>query len=92
VTRFEFGSLLTLPPRLEPDGSVTTRHGRWDVERDGLPPELELRVPVDGGQYYGRFPLKPHPGAKPSLQARLVAISRAGQAGRAFAAAARHTR
>ena len=30
--RFEYGSLLGHPPRLEPDGTVVTGHGRWDVE------------------------------------------------------------
>ena len=38
------------------------------------------------GQYYGRFMLKPEPGSKPSLQARLVAVTLADQAGRAFGA------
>ena len=38
------------------------------------------------GQYYGRFMLKAKPGSKPSLQARLVAVTLAGQAGRAFGA------
>ena len=38
------------------------------------------------GQYYGRFMLKARPGSKPSLQARLVAVTLADQAGRALAA------
>ncbi len=43
--RFEYGSLLGHPPRLEPDGTVVTRHGRWEVERSGLPAEeIELRT------------------------------------------------
>ena len=37
-SRFEYGSLLGHPPRLEPDGTITmTGHARWDVEQRGLP-------------------------------------------------------
>ena len=85
-SRFEYGSLLGHPPRLEPDGTIMTGHGRWDVEQRGLPAgEIELRA-FGHGQYYGRFLLKPKPGAKPSRQARLVAVTLADQAGRALAA------
>ncbi len=85
-SRFEYGSLLGHPPRLEPDGTIVTGHARWDVEQRGLPgEEIELRT-FGGGQYYGRFMLKPKPGSKPSLQARLVAVTLADQAGRALAA------
>jgi hypothetical protein len=38
------------------------------------------------GQCYGRFMLKPGPGSRPSLQARLVAVSLADQVARAFSA------
>jgi hypothetical protein len=91
--RFELGSLLSHPPRLETDGSLTAGQGHWDVEKAGLPAEFELWVAA-GGQYYGRFLLTPLPGSRPSLQARLVAVSLAGLAGRAFSAAeaARSTR
>jgi hypothetical protein len=82
--RFEYGTLLGHPPRLEPDGAVVIGHVRWDVEQSGLPAaEIELRA-FGNGQYYGRFMMKPRPGAKPSLQARLVAVTLADQAGRAF--------
>ncbi len=84
--RFEYGSLLGHPPRLEPDGTVLAGRGRWDVETAGLPgEEIELRV-FSGGQYYGRFMMTPKPGSRPSLQARLVAVTLADQAGRALAA------
>src|SRR6516225_916639 len=74
-SRFEYGTLLGHPPRLEPDGTIMTGHGRWDVEQRGLPAgEIELRA-FGHGQYYGRFMLKPKPGAKPSRQARLVAVT-----------------
>jgi hypothetical protein len=85
-SRFEYGSLLGHPPRIEPDGTVVFGHARWDVEQFGLPgEEIELRTFGDG-QYYGRFMLKPRPGSRPSLQARLVAVTLANQAGRALAA------
>jgi len=82
--RFQYGTLLGHPPRLEPDGTVMTSYGHRDVELAGLPQEeIELRV-YGSGRYYGRFMMKPKPGAKPSLQARLVAVTLADQAGRAF--------
>lgn len=88
VAAFEYGSLLGRPPRLEPDGTVIAGHSKWDVEESGLPgEEIELRT-FGNGQYYGRFMMKPKPGSKPSLQARLVAVTLADQAGRAFSATA----
>ena len=82
--RFEYGTLLGHPPRLEPDGTVVIGHSHWDVEQFGLPAaEIELRV-FANGQYYGRFMMRGQPGAKPSLQARLVAVTLADQTGRAL--------
>jgi hypothetical protein len=82
--RFEYGALLGHPPRLEPDGSVMAGHHRYDVEESGLPrEEIELRT-FGHGQYYGRFMLRPKPESRPSLQARLVAVTLADQAGRAL--------
>jgi hypothetical protein len=84
--RFEYGSLLGHPPRLEPDGTVLAGPGRWNVETAGLPgQEIELRA-FGNGQYYGRFMMRPRPGSRPSLQARLVAVTLADQAGRSLAA------
>jgi hypothetical protein len=84
--RFEYGSLRSHPPRLESDGSVAAGHGAWDVEQAGLPAELELRVFGDG-QYYARFLMRPRPGARPELQAQLVAVALAEQVGHAYSAA-----
>jgi hypothetical protein len=82
--RFEYGVLLGHPPRLEPGGKLLAGRGRWDVENAGLPAEeIELRV-SGGGQYYGRFMMRAKPGSRPSLQARLVAVTLAEQAGRAL--------
>ena len=84
--RFEYGNLLGHPPRLQPDGTVVTGRGRCDVEQAGLPSEeIELQV-FGNGQYYGRFMMRPQPGSRPSLQARLVAVALAEQAGSALAA------
>jgi hypothetical protein len=82
---FGFGSLLSHPPRLQTDGTVTAGAGRRDGERIGLPEEVELRV-SDGGQYYGRFLLRPRPESRPSVQARIVAVSLADLVSRAFSA------
>ncbi|MDH6140399.1 MULTISPECIES: DUF4118 domain-containing protein [Kitasatospora] len=82
--RFEYGSLLGHPPRLEHDGSVLTGQRSWDADLLGLPEEdVELRL-VGGGRYIGRFMLEPTPGTKPSRQARLVAVTLAEQAGAAL--------
>jgi Domain of unknown function (DUF4118) len=84
--RFEYGTLTGHPARLEPDGSVMVGHHHQDVEEFGLPPEeIELRT-FGNGRYFGRFMLAPKPGSRPSLQARLVAVTLADQAGRAFGA------
>jgi K+-sensing histidine kinase KdpD len=84
--RFEYGTLTGHPARLEPDGSVMVRHHRQDVDEFGLPAEeIELRT-FGNGRYFGRFMLAPKPGSRPSLQARLVAVTLADQAGRAFGA------
>jgi Domain of unknown function (DUF4118) len=82
--RFEYGTLLGHPPRLEPDGTVVAGFHRYNVEESGLPgEEIELRT-FGHGQYYGRFMLRPKPESKPSRQARLVAVTLADQAGRAL--------
>lgn len=83
--RFEYGRLTGHPARLEDDGTVVTRHGRWDADQFGLPAdEVELRTFI-GGQYYGRFMLTANSGSHPSLQARLVAVTLAETVGRALA-------
>jgi hypothetical protein len=84
--RREYGTLVGHPPRLEPGWTMPAGHGRWDAERPGLPgEEVELRV-FGSGQYYGRFMLTPRPGSRPSLLARLAAVTLADQAGRGLAA------
>ncbi|KOT90152.1 histidine kinase [Streptomyces rimosus subsp. pseudoverticillatus] len=82
--RFEYGSLLGRPPRMEQDGTLVVAGKQWDVERRGLPDEeIELRA-FGNGHYCGRFLLRPVPGAKPPLKARLVAVTLADQTGAAL--------
>ena len=82
--RFEYGTLLGRPPRLEHDGSVVVGRRPWPVEELGMPTEeVELRV-SGNGVYIGRFMLVPTPGTRPSRQALLVAVTLADQAGRAI--------
>ncbi|MGK4579494.1 DUF4118 domain-containing protein [Kitasatospora sp. HPMI-4] len=79
--RFEYGSLIGHPPRLEHDGSVVVGRRPWDADRLGFPEQdVELRM-FGNGKYIGRFMLEPTPGAVPSRQARLVAVTLADQAG-----------
>ena len=86
--RFEYGMLIGHPPRLEQDGTISTWYGHVDVDLAGMPDEeVELRT-FGNGQYYGRFMLTPNPGSKPTLQARVVAVTLADLAGRALGAAA----
>ncbi|WP_406277570.1 PAS domain-containing sensor histidine kinase [Streptomyces sp. NBC_00191] len=82
--RFEYGSLLGRPPRLEQDGAVVVGRSRWDIDRYGWPEgEIELRA-VGIGHYGGRFMLRPTPGVVPPLRARLVAVTLADHAGAAL--------
>jgi hypothetical protein len=84
--RFEYGSLRSRPPRLESDGAVIDGDSTCDVEKAGLPAELELRV-FGNGRYYGRFVMRARPWARPALRARLVAVALAEQVGHAYSAA-----
>jgi hypothetical protein len=83
--RFEYGKLIGHPPRLDQDGVVRAGYGRWGLERPGPPDEIELRM-FSSGQYYGRFMLVPKPGANPTRQARLTAVTLADLAGQALGA------
>ncbi|MER6127975.1 DUF4118 domain-containing protein [Streptomyces sp. NPDC001795] len=82
--RFEYGTLIGRPPRLEKDGSVTVGRRTWNPDIDGWPDgEVELRA-YGNGHYLGRFMLTPRPGDVPSVQARLVAVTLADQTGAAL--------
>jgi len=82
--RFEYGTLLGQPPRLEQDGTVAVGRKHGDVDAGGWPEgEIELRA-YGNGHYFGRFMLDPTPGTVPPLKARLVAVTLADQAGAAL--------
>ncbi|MER5452787.1 DUF4118 domain-containing protein [Streptomyces sp. NPDC002766] len=82
--RFQYGTLLGQPPRLQNDGSVTVGRRSWDVDTAGWPEgEIELRV-HGNARYLGRFLLTPGPGPVPPLKARLVAATLADQTGAAL--------
>ncbi|MET8623809.1 DUF4118 domain-containing protein [Kitasatospora sp. NPDC004669] len=87
--RFEHGSLLGRPPRLEPDGSIVVGRKTWATDELGMPPEeVELRV-FGNGRYIGRFMLDAVPGSWPSRQALLVAVTLADQAATALESSTR---
>ncbi|MGW4700528.1 DUF4118 domain-containing protein [Streptomyces sp. NPDC004285] len=83
--RFEYGTLMGRPPRLDPDGTVKVDGWIWDLERQGWPEgETELRA-LAHGRYQGRFMMAPEPGSVPApLEARLVAADLAAQAAAAL--------
>ncbi|NUP39341.1 MAG: histidine kinase [Streptomyces sp.] len=90
--RFEYGTLMGRPPRLQNDGSVTAGRRPWDVDAAGWPEgEIELRA-HGNGRYLGRFMLTPGAGPVPPLQARLVAVTPADQTGAALDTAGPVTR
>lgn len=63
---------------------MTVGRRQWDIDQRGWPQEeIELRA-IGNGRYQGRFMLTPSPGAHPSLQARLVAVTLADQTGTAL--------
>ncbi len=82
--RFEYGKLTGHPPRLTQDGAVVIGPRTVDVDKHGMPDEeIELRA-LGNGRYYGRYMMSPNPDARPSLQARLVAVTLADQVGSAL--------
>ncbi|WP_329468476.1 hypothetical protein [Streptomyces sp. NBC_01431] len=87
--RFEYGTLLGRPPRLEHDGSIVVGRRTWATDQLGMPAEeVELRL-FGNGRYIGRFMLDPIPGSIPTRQALLVAVTLTDQAGRAMDALSR---
>jgi hypothetical protein len=92
AARFEQGSYLGHPPRLDEHGELIWDSGRWDIAAHGLPDqEIELRT-RNNGHTWGRFMLTPTPGTAPSAEARRVAVVLADQVGAALAGQAAYTR
>ncbi|MFD7155743.1 DUF4118 domain-containing protein [Kribbella sp. NPDC059898] len=84
--KFVAGSKQTAAPRLNPDGSVTRGSHVLKVERDGLPTNAEIELPVQyAGVSRGRFLLTAAARiARPDLEQRLVAVALADQVGAAL--------
>ena len=73
-------------PRLNRDGSLTWQDRTLNVERDGLPTDTRIELPVEnGGVRHGRFLLTAATNVRrPDLQQRLVAVALADQVGAAL--------
>ena len=74
------------PARMQHDGSVTIGQRAWDVDAEGFPEGADTELLVEsGGLFQGRFLMTPTPGARPTLEQRLLAIAFADQVGAALA-------
>jgi K+-sensing histidine kinase KdpD len=84
--QFELGVAgLGQPARLRHDGDVEWQGKAWDVESRGLPVGTDIELIVEsGGQLVGRFLMRAAPESHPNRTQRLVAVTLASQAGRAF--------
>jgi K+-sensing histidine kinase KdpD len=85
--RFQYGIAgIGQPTRLLHDGSVTVRNRPWDVDAEGFPADTDVELLVEGGGLFqGRFLMVPAPGARPTLEQRLLAVAFADQVGAALA-------
>jgi len=74
------------PARLEHDGSVTSEDRVWDVDGAESAGTSDLELLVEGGgRFQGRFLMTPAPGARPTIEQRLLAVAFAEQVGAALA-------
>jgi K+-sensing histidine kinase KdpD len=85
--RFQFGVAgLGSPARLGHDGRVVSGARKWDPGAEVLPHDSETELLVEGGGVLqGRFLMTALPGARPTLEQRLVAVALARQVGAALA-------
>jgi K+-sensing histidine kinase KdpD len=84
---FQYGVAgIDRPARMLDDGSVTLGQRAWDVDAEGFPEGTDTELLVEsGGLFQGRFMMTPVPGARPSLEQRLLAVAFADQVGAALA-------
>ena len=76
------------PARLRHDGSVTIGQRAWNVDTEGFPASSDTELLVESGDMFqGRFLMTPAPGARPTLEQRLLAVALADQVGVALATA-----
>jgi K+-sensing histidine kinase KdpD len=86
--RFQYGAAgLGRPARMQHDGTVIAAQQQpWDVDAEGFPPGTDTELLVEGGGVFqGRFLMTPTPGARPTLEQRLLAVALADQVGAALA-------
>ncbi len=68
------------------DGTLTVAGQAWDADANGFPPGTDTELLVEsGGVLQGRFLMTPLPGARPTLEQRLLAAAFADQVGAALA-------
>jgi hypothetical protein len=84
---FQYGVAgLARPARLRRDGSVAIGQRAWNVDTEGFPAGYDTELLVEsGGMFQGRFLMAPAPGARPTLEQRLLAVALADQVGAALA-------
>jgi K+-sensing histidine kinase KdpD len=85
--RFQYGIAgVGRPARMQNDGTVVAGQQAWDVDAEGFPRGTDTELLVEsGGVFQGRFLMTPVPGARPSLEQRLLAVAFADQVGAALA-------
>jgi K+-sensing histidine kinase KdpD len=85
--RFQYGAAgLGRPARLRHDGTIVAAGQPRDVDTGGFPPGADTELLVEGGGVFqGRFLMTPAPGARPTLEQRLLAVALADQVGAALA-------
>ena len=86
--RFQYGAAgLGQPARMQHDGTVITAQQQpWDTDTEGFPPGTDTELLVEGGGVFqGRFLMAPSPGARPTIEQRLLAVALADQVGAALA-------
>jgi K+-sensing histidine kinase KdpD len=84
---FQYGKAgLGNPARLLSNGQVVLGQRTVNVAAEGLPDQTDIELLVEtGGVFQGRFLMRANPGARPTLEQRLVAIAFAEQVGGALA-------
>jgi K+-sensing histidine kinase KdpD len=84
--QFEYGVAgVGEPALMRHDGEVEWRHRAWDVDRSGLPVDVDTELIVEsGGRLVGRYLMRAARDSRPSLSQRLVAVTLADQVGAAL--------
>jgi hypothetical protein len=85
--RFQYGAAgLGRPARMRHDGTVVLAGQPRDTGAQEFPADTSTELLVEGGGVFqGRFLMKAGPGARPTLEQRLLAVALADQVGAALA-------